>query len=111
MSENYLMLSERKKADVSNYMPSEKDIRRLACFFQSFSDSTRLKIISCLSISEMCVNDISKVLKINQTTISHQLKTLKDQGVVSYKRIGKIIIYYLAEDGVSSIMNWAISSI
>ena len=58
----------------------------------------------------MCVNDISTVLGINQTTISHQLKQLKDQNIVSYKRDGKILVYYLTNNNVNDMMMYAINA-
>ena len=58
----------------------------------------------------MCVNDLSSVLGINQTTISHQLKQLKDQNIVSYKRDGKILVYFLTDENVNNMMMYAINS-
>lgn len=56
----------------------------------------------------MCVGDISNLLDINQTTVSHQLKILKDQGLVSYKRDGKILLYTLLDKSVSDVMMYAV---
>lgn len=90
-------LNKTKAEEVKYYLPQEKKLNTLADFFSMFSDTTRLKIISALSISEMCVGDISKILNINQTTISHQLKTLKSASLVKYRRDGKIIYYSIAD--------------
>lgn len=110
-NEKYLILSERHKAEIKSYLPEDKDVLKLALYFQNFSDSTRLKILSCLSFCDLCVNDLSNLLSINQTTISHQLKTLKDQNLISYKRNGKIIIYYLKSKNINEIMSYAVNSI
>ena len=56
-------------------------------------------------------NDMSELLGINQTTISHQLKQLKDQGIVSYRREGKILIYSLVNDNVNDMMMYALNVI
>ena len=56
---------------------------------------------------DMCVNDISNILNINQTTISHQLKTLKDQDIVEYRREGKIFIYRIKSEYVADMMMYA----
>lgn len=50
-----------------------------------------MKIISALTITEMCVTDISEILGINQTTVSHQLKIMRQAGVVGFRREGKIL--------------------
>ena len=109
--EKYLILSERHKAEIQRNLPADRDVLKLALFFQNFSDSTRLKILSCLSFCDLCVNDLSNLLNINQTTISHQLKTLKDQNLIAYKRNGKILIYYLKTKNINEIMSYAVNSI
>jgi len=106
--EKYLILSERSKSEILNNFPNDKAILKLALYFQNFSDSTRLKILTCLSFCDLCVNDISNLLNINQTTISHQLKLLKDQGVITYKRKGKIIIYCLKQKNIDDFLSFAV---
>lgn len=109
--ERYLLLTERSKKEVLNYLPNNDSIERLAIFFQNFSDGTRLKIISCLAMCDMCVNDLSTILNINQTTISHQLKYLKSQNLVTCKREGKIILYSLSSYKVNDLMLSAVNVI
>lgn len=108
---NYILLNKIEEAEIFNYMPADKKIECLANFFQNFADSTRLKIISVLSINEMCVNDLSSVLNANQTTISHQLKILKSQGIVTSTRDGKIIRYSLQNKFINELMNYAVESL
>lgn len=98
MQEKYLLISKESREKFIEYMPDGETLLRLAEYFQNFSDSTRLKIISCLSMADMCVNDMSLLLKINQTTISHQLKILKSQDIVEFKRDGKILTYSLKKN-------------
>ena len=64
----------KKQRDINYYMPEKNVLEDLANFFSIFADATRIKILSALSVSEMCVNDIASVLELNQTTVSHQLK-------------------------------------
>ena len=110
MQNKFLLLTERNKRDILGSMPDERDISKLADYFQNFSDSTRMKILSCLAMMNMCVNDLSTILGINQTTISHQLKQLKDQNLVTYKRDGKILVYGLTNQNVNEIMLYAINA-
>lgn len=111
MEDRLLMISERNRHEVAELLPDEKCTNRLALYFQNFSDQTRIRILSALSIRELCVNDLSKVLGQNQTTISHQLKSLKDQGMVDCKRDGKILIYFLKSDSVNDVMLYAVKAI
>lgn len=108
MQNKYLLLSERNKRELICCMPEDNQVAHLADYFQNFADRTRLKILSCLSMSSLCVNDLSNLLGINQTTISHQLKLLKDQGIVSYKRDGKILVYSLISQSVNDILLYAV---
>lgn len=107
----YLLINKIEENEINNYMPSDKKLKDMAYFFQNFSDPTRLKIISALSINDLCVNDLSNVLNINQTTISHQLKYLKNQCIVDSKREGKIIKYTLQNKFINELMNYAIESL
>ena len=110
MEQKFLLLTERSRRDILSSMQRERDISKLADYFQNFSDSTRIKILTCLSMMNMCVNDMSTLLGINQTTISHQLKQLKDQNIVAYRREGKILVYYLTNNNVNDMMMYAINA-
>lgn len=81
---------------ISEYLPDKESTDFLADYFSLFADRTRMRIVSLLSIGEMCVNDISYLLQTSQSTISHQLQKLKKNGVVDSKKIGKRTIYYLS---------------
>ena len=99
--EKKLLLDEKKQRDINYYMPEENVLESLANFFSIFADATRIKILSALSVSEMCVNDIANILELNQTTVSHQLKSLKTVGAVKYRRDGKIIFYSIADNVIN----------
>ena len=99
------MLIDRRLQDlVKDYVPRGEILDELVRFFSLFSDNTRLKIISALAISEMCVSDISEILCINQTTVSHQLRLLKNLNAVKTKRQGKVIFYSLKSDALSDVL-------
>ncbi len=105
MQNNKIMnLDEKTLQNLQYYMPENHFLQQLANFFSVFSDSTRLKILSALAVSQMCVNDISVSLNLNQTTVSHQLKLLKSIGAVKDKREGKIIFYSIANNTIHDVM-------
>ncbi len=101
--QNVIMLDKRTLSLVNDYVPDEDILNELTGFFTIFSDYTRLKIISALAISEMCVSDLAEVLSINQTTLSHQLRLLKNLDAVVSRRQGKIIIYSLKNELLSDV--------
>lgn len=99
-----LLLDRRTQSLVEGYVPEGDLLTSLVRFFSIFSDGTRLRILSALAISEMCVTDISRVLEINQTTVSHQLRFLRDAGMVFTERRGKIIFYSLTSEIVNDVL-------
>ena len=108
--EKLLKISERNKYEVRGLLPDESATEKLALFFQNFADQTRIKILSALSIKDLCVNDLSNILKTNQTTISHQLKTLKSQEMIGFRREGKILVYYIKSQSVNEMMMYAVKN-
>ena len=102
--QNVLLLDKRLQGLVGDYVPDDEVLQEVAGFFNIFSDLTRLKMLSALAISEMCVTDLSVMLNLNQTTVSHQLRLLRDLGAVKYKRQGKILFYSLKNDLISEVL-------
>ena len=90
---------------VKKSLPKEEVLYDLAEFFKVFGDSTRIKIICALFESEMCVCDLSALLKVSQSAISHQLKTLKAARLVKYRREGKVIYYSLEDTHIKHIFD------
>ena len=103
-----LLLDNRMKNLVLDFLPNGKKLDELVLFFSAFADTTRLKILSALAITAMCVTDLSKILALNQTTISHQLKVLKLVGAVSSLRQGKIIFYQIANEKINEFIEWGL---
>ena len=91
--------------NVKDKLPEEETLYDLAEFFKVFGDSTRIKIICALFESEMCVCDLSALLNISQSAISHQLRTLKTARLVKFRRQGKIVYYSLNDEHVKHIFD------
>ena len=84
-------------ARVKERMPSEDEYSDLSEFFKIFGNPTRLKIISLLSVEDLCVCDICEALDLNQTTVSNQLRILRANNIVKYKKEGKMARYSLID--------------
>ncbi|MEF9952529.1 ArsR/SmtB family transcription factor [Clostridium sp.] len=97
--------------DVKGKMENDEAHREVSMFFKAFSDPTRTKIINALLISEMCVCDLAALLSMNQSAISHQLKTLKQLRLVKYRRDGKVIYYSLDDDHIRGIFSSALDHV
>lgn len=89
---------------VRNYLPRNAVLHALSEFFAACSDATRAKIICALSISEMCVGDLSRILNLNQTTCSHQLRLLRAADIVHQRREGKVIYYSLKNRKIEEVL-------
>ncbi|MEM6283626.1 MAG: metalloregulator ArsR/SmtB family transcription factor [Chloroflexota bacterium] len=83
----------------------ERHVMRLSEFYKALGDPTRIRIISALSVSELCVADIAKLLDMNQSAISHQLRVLRSVGLVTFRKDGKHAIYALDDDHVHHIFD------
>jgi len=92
-------------------MPSEETLVKVADLFKIFGDPTRVRIIFVLFHQEECVRDIAQKLEMTQSAISHQLRILKQNHLIKYRREGKNMIYALADDHVKTIINCAIEHI
>ena len=90
--------------EVHQVIPDDELLCDLADLFKIFADSTRIKILYGLFESEMCVCAIAELLGMRQSTISPQLKVLKNKNLVGNRREGKTIYYYLADDHVRSMI-------
>jgi len=90
---------------VLKVMPEEELLYDLAELFKVFGDSTRVKILSALFESEMCVCDLSVALSMTQSAISHQLRVLKQANLVKFRREGKVVYYSLSDNHIKSIFD------
>lgn len=99
-----MLIDKRLQDLITDYVPKGEILDDLVCFFSIFSDYTRIKMLSALAITEMCVSDMSKILGLNQTTVSHQLRFLKNLNAVKTKRQGKVVFYSLRNDMLSDVL-------
>ncbi len=96
---------------VKEQMPEEEILYDLAELFKVFGDTTRVKILCALFESEMCVCDISALLGMTQSAISHQLRVLKTAKLIKNRKEGKVVYYSLADDHVKHIFDQGLSHV
>lgn len=101
----YVAAHEDVVEEVLKKQPPEEHLYELADLFKMFGDSTRIRILYALSESELCVGDIAQILNLGQSTVSHQLRVLKDAKLVRFRREGKIMFYALADEHVRTIIS------
>lgn len=89
-------------------MPKEALLYDLAEVFKVFGDLTRIRILCALIETELCVCDISALLDMTQSSISHQLRVLKQAKLVKYRKEGKVVYYSLEDEHVKQIFDQAL---
>lgn len=96
---------------IKENMINEEVLYDIADFFKVFGDSTRLKILCALLNGEVCVGDLAEVLNINNSAISHQLRVLRQNDLVKFRKHGKTVFYSLDDDHVSILLKQGIEHI
>ncbi|PCK21207.1 transcriptional regulator [Bacillus pumilus] len=72
--------------------------------FKALSDPTRIRILHLLSQGEHSVNDIAETLNLMQSTVSHQLRFLKNLRLVKSRRAGTSIFYSPEDQHVMEVL-------
>lgn len=83
---------------------NEEVIATVSRMYKVLGDKTRLKILLFLQAGEKNVTAIAEEVSMEQSAVSHQLKLLRDNKIVSSRREGKTIYYSLADHHVLDIL-------
>jgi ArsR family transcriptional regulator, lead/cadmium/zinc/bismuth-responsive transcriptional repressor len=92
-------------------LPIEEMVQDLADFLKVFGDPTRVRILFLLRGRELCVHDICAVLDMQQATISHQLKTLRQARLVRHRKEGKMVFYTINDNHIDALLKVALEHI
>jgi DNA-binding transcriptional ArsR family regulator len=101
-----LNCSEPHPVDLSNVRNIHQEIlsleksQRMAEFFGLLADGNRLRILSALAVQELCVCDLAAAIRMTESAVSHQLRTLRTMRLVGYRRQGRNVFYYLKDSHV-----------
>ena len=85
---------------------NQEETHALSEFYKMFGDVTRLKILNALMKKSLCVSEIAEQLNMTHSSISHQLKVLRDQNFVKYEKVGKTVYYALADTHIQIILKY-----
>lgn len=104
VKDEFLCIHEDVVEKLKAELPPDEILYDLAELFKVFGDTTRIRILYALFESELCVNDMAQLLGLSQTAVSHQLRVLKNNKLVRFRKEGKIVFYSLDDDHVRSII-------
>ncbi len=83
----------------------------LSEFYKIFGDQTRLRILDALLNKPLCVSEISELLDMTQSAISHQLKNLRASNLVKTEKIGKNVYYSISDEHIKIILKYGLEHI
>jgi len=107
MRDTYDIFCINKEAvdDVRAKMLGRNLVTGTAEIFKVLGDPTRMRLLYALTQRELCVCDLSAVLGMTQSAISHQLRVLRSARLVRYRKVGKIVYYTLADAHVTQFID------
>ena len=92
---------------VRHNLLSGADAAQIAALFSVLSDPTRLQVVHallCAPTGELCVCDLASGLGRDDTTISHQLRVLRNQQIVAMRKVGRIVYYRLIDEHIRQLL-------
>lgn len=100
-----------KVLNVVKVMPKDETLERMSSIFMAISDTTRLKILTALFENDLCVCEITNIVNLSQSAISHQLRLLRNLRLVKNRREGKKVYYFLDDDHVKELVNMCLKHV
>lgn len=104
-------MTEKTKQEIKNMLPDDDVIYSLAELFKMFGDPTRAKILKCLQIKDLYVGEISEILDMSISAVSHQLRVLRSAKLVKGTKEGKEVKYSLDDDHVTKILEYGLTHV
>lgn len=86
-----------------NALPAA-EVEAMSQLFKAVADPGRLRILYALAGEEMCVCDLSALLEVSESAVSHQLRLLRTMNLVTNRREGTVLYYRLADDHITDLI-------
>lgn len=90
---SWCRIDQNQAEKLTAHFPVEEEIQDLADFFRVLGDPTRIRILSLLASQELCVHDLALLLNMQQSAVSHQLKVLRQNRLIKYRKEGQMAVY------------------
>lgn len=97
--------------NVQQKMAETHSLQVLSELFKVLGDHTRIRILSALTHEELCVCDLSDILEMSQSAISHQLRVLRAARIVKFRKEGKNVRYSLDDDHIYELLSTGMAHI
>jgi ArsR family transcriptional regulator, lead/cadmium/zinc/bismuth-responsive transcriptional repressor len=86
-------------------------VEQLSLLYKALADPTRLRLLLALRDGEMCVCDLAALAGVSESAVSHQLRRLRDWGLVRNRREGQILFYSLCDDCVGRLLEVGVAHV
>ncbi len=90
---------------VARALASGPSIHTMADFLKALADPTRLRVIQALRHAELCVCDLTALVGISVSGLSHQLRYLRNMNIVKFRKEGKLAYYSLTDNHISQLID------
>lgn len=90
--------------ELSDYCANDDVVYAATQIFDALSDFTRFQILSALGTQERSVSELQEAAHVTQSAVSHQLRLLRDRGVVVARRDGQRMMYSIADEHVVTLL-------
>ncbi|GGS35644.1 ArsR/SmtB family transcription factor [Deinococcus knuensis] len=91
--------------------PGPADIDAASALLKVIADPTRLKLLSALQGGELCVCDLAAVIGLSESAVSHQLRLMREQRVVTFRKQGRVAYYRLLDAHVAGLIGVALEHV
>ncbi|MHB8337635.1 MAG: ArsR/SmtB family transcription factor [Ignavibacteriaceae bacterium] len=86
-------------------LPGIDETLQIAGIFKLLGDPTRLKIILALIENELCVCDLAAVINSTVSAVSHQLRLLRSEKLIKFRKDGKMVYYSIDDDHIKNLID------
>jgi ArsR family transcriptional regulator, lead/cadmium/zinc/bismuth-responsive transcriptional repressor len=93
-------IDQQHEDEIRAHLPSEAEAVDVASIFTHLSDTTRVRLLSMLMVSDMCVCEMADILGMSQPAVSHHLRILRQCDVIRFRKWGQRTVYYLSDNEI-----------
>jgi DNA-binding transcriptional ArsR family regulator len=89
----------------------EHTAAHVAELFRSFSDTSRVRIVSVLVSQKMNVGALAQAVGISESAVSHHLRSLRQMGLVIAQRDGKEVYYSIEDNHIIALFGQGVNHV
>lgn len=79
--------------------------------FKILSDPTRVRLLAALAEKELCVRELTEMLGMNQSAVSHQLSSLRTWQLVNHRKVGRQVFYRLKDEHIEQLLTQSVAHV